>query len=284
MDNEAFTDLLAGLDDAAAQGDEAPASADVAPASDLDSSPTPSETVSSSENETAVASEQPVSSAPAPELPPPPQWDSPENPYFQQAQQLAQQQQAIQAQQQQWAEQQRQQQAWQYQQQQQARYQELDAKWREIAAGDLEAYDTIRASVAELTQPYLQQAQSLNAEMEHAKRLATATHIAATYGLTPQQQESLNANIRHFLQMQSPEQMLADVEYRRAVQQQQQGEVERLRRENEELRRFQDAQRQTAARQARGADVVGAAIGTAPAAADTFDTFDDLFNRVIGAA
>lgn len=271
MDNESFTDLLAGFDEPAAVDTEAPASAEVETAPLLDTPPSQTE-----------AADPPAADPPAPVQP---AWDSPDNPYFQQVQDLTRAQQAAQAQQRQWEEQQRQQAQWQQQQQQQARYQELDAKWREIAGGDLEAYDTIRASVAELSQPYMQQAQALYAEAEQAKRTATAIHIAATYGLAPEQADALNANVRHFMQMASPEQMLADVEYRRAVQQQQMGEVERLRQENAELRKFQEAQRQAQSRAVRGADATERGVGASSSpVSDTFDSFDDLFNRVIGAA
>lgn len=280
MDNDAFDTLLAALDEPAADDIEAPASADVDEAPLLDSVPSDPQDASPDGD---VSDQSADATEPDPE-PAKPDWDSPDNPYLLQMQQLLQQQQAWQQQQQAWEAQQQQQQVLMQQQQQQVRYQELDAKWREIAGGDLEAYDAIRASVAEVTQPYVQQAQAFYADAEQAKRIATATHIAATYGLTPEQQETLNANIRHFLSMQSPEQMLADVEYRKAIHQQQTNELQRLQQENAELRKFQEAQQQARQRMTRGADAVEV-VGVGRAAASPADeSFDDLFNRVIGAA
>lgn len=277
MDNQAFTDLLAGLDESAAVETEAPASAEVETAPLLDSAPTQPET-------DAPAPDQPASdTVPTPPLLSP-NWNSPDNPYLTQAQQLAAQQQMMAAQQQAWEEQQRQMALWQQQQQQAQRYQELDSKWREIAGGDLEAYDTIRASVAELTQPYMQQAQAVAAEADYAKRLATAIHIAAQAYLGPDQQQALNANVRHFLSMQSPDQMLADVQYRQALAQQSQSELSRLQQENLRLRQAQQAQAQVQSRLARGADAVEQTGTAALPNTDTFADFDDLFNRVIGAA
>lgn len=284
MDEQQFTDILAGLDESAADV-AAVAPDDAAPI--LDSPPSEEPEAPSPAAETApVPPTQDVGTLEAPpEEAAAPQWDSEQNPYFQayqqwqaHAQQLEQQQQAYLAQQQQ-------QQAYLAQQQAAAQWKQDEQFLRDLTAGDLEAYDRTQAIIQSRVQPLQQQAHQLWTETTQAQKVASAIHIAATSLLSQDQQNLLNAEIQRLMSLPSPDQMVADVQYRKQVTSQRETELERMRRENEELKKYITTQQAARTRRMQGADAVdmgGVSAGTR-SLADAED-FDSFFDALIGAA
>lgn len=285
MDEQEFSDILAGLDEPAV------AEAEVAPGAEtplLDSPPS-----EQAETETPVAGTAADTTDPnvVGQLEPPPgdtaqpKWDSAENPYFDAYQQWQRHAQQLEAERQQIIAQQQQAAMWQQAQQQQAQILEEEKFLRELTAGDLEAYDRAQSIIQSRVAPLNQQVATMGQQMTHAQKVAAAVHIAATHMLPEDSRAALDAEVQRLLSLQSPDQMLADIQYRRQIASARETELERMRRENEELKRYVQTQRSLAARRAQGADLVGG--GTAPGAGtalDQHEDFDSFFDALIGVA
>lgn len=287
MDEQEFADIVAAFDEPAAAADP-----EVGPAPILDNAPTDAPETGEpipaplTDDVAPDASIEPAQAMPSPEPtePPAPKWDDPSNPYFVQAQQLEQERQRLAWEQQQALAAQQQQLAYQQQLAQQQEWQVQDARLRDIAAGDLEAYEELRTIMDKRIAPYAQQAQALSIDSEQAKKTATAMHIAATAFLPDDQRTAFTAEVQRLLQLSSPDQMQSDVQYRLSLRHQQETELQRIQRENAELKKHLAAQQAVRERQARGADAVAVTGSTSAVGAADYADFDALFNDLIGAA
>jgi hypothetical protein len=285
MDEQEFSDLLAGLDEPAVEAAEVAPEAET-PLLDSPPSETP-ETESPVAGTAADTTDHRVVGQlePTPEEAKQQQWASEENPYFDAYQQWQRHAQQLEAERQQWIAQQQQAQVWQQQQQMQAQALEDEKFLRELTAGDLEAYDRAQSIIQSRVQPLAQQNAVMNQQMTHAQKVAAAVHIAATQMLPEESRAALDAEVHRLLALQSPDQMLADIQYRRQIASARETELERIKRENEELKRYVQTQRAVQARRAQGADLVSG--GTAPStstALDQHEDFDSFFSALIGAA
>lgn len=271
MDDQDFQDIVAGLDvpadePASAATDEASPELDSTPAAEAAQGVAPQSAPEQDAAEPESTAQQPAGNP----------WARADNPYYQQAI-AAQQQQAYIAQMQ--AAQQQQQ--YEYQLQMQAAQDE--EYLREIAGGDVETYDRLRAVVANRVTPAAMQAQQMFQEAEYTRRLATAIHIAASSMVPAEYQQNLTYEIQRLMTMNDPQQMLGDVQYRQAAAQQYQQQLSAAQQELNELKRVLGARAGVLERVSRGADLVDGATGVAGNAvsrnSDDFDTwFDDLLS------
>lgn len=284
MDEQDFATIVATLDEPAAVAEPEAGTAPILDSVPVDDAPVVDEPVDPSPATAEPALIAGDTATPIPAISPP-NWADPSNPYFVQAQQLEQERQRLAWEQEQARAAQQQQQAYQQQLAQQQEWQVQDARLRDIAAGDLEAYEELRTIMDKRIQPLVQQAQQWANDSEQAKKTATAMHIAATSFFTDEtRRQAFTAEVQRLMNLANPDQMLADVQYRQSLRQQQETELQRIQRENAELKKHLAAQQAVRDRQARGADAVAvSSTGTVVHGAADYADFDALFNDLIGA-
>lgn len=241
-----FADVQAVLDGDAA---DIPTE-DSAPLLDTTPSDTEAVTVVDEPTEPLVAATEPVPVAepdPAPAAPPVINFDTPDNPHYEKAKRLEQ----LEMLAQRAAEQKRQ--------------QDEVARIRALADDDPQRVTELQQFLAQNQQPLLHQIQTKEYEVEQAAKLATVTEAAVKFVLSPDQQAQVFQEVERMMALPGgPEYLHRDLETRKQEKSIYQKEIDRLRAENESLKRGTTVAAQVADRVARGADVVDTGTGAVP--------------------
>lgn len=263
-----FADVQAVLD-----GDAADPVEESAPL--LDTTPSATEAI------TAVATppEGPVSvveesTEPAPvvaESTPEPEskpvvWDSPDNPHYEASRKLQQLQSLAQ------------------QAQQQAAIKAEQERIRALADDDPQRVTELQNFITQNQQPLVAQIQTKEQEVELAAKWATVYDEAIKFVLTPDQQKTVLSEVERMMALPGgPEHLHHDIATRKQERSSYETELNRLRAENESLKRGSAVQAQVADRLERRADLVESGSGTGASLETRWNdasSFDQAFDVI----